>query len=180
MPTFSRWMPPAPPERELNRFASLVVLGLVAATALASAYFTAAGRVVLGLLIVVAILAFLSDRIRGPRMLADRAGEDIGTFARALNRRADPFDPRVIRATWEALAPYMTYQGQRIAVRPSDRIDTDLRIDWDDIDMGVLQEVAARTGRTLEGLEANPWYGQVKTVGDLVRLVTTQPTIHAR
>ena len=37
------------------------------------------------------------------QLASDRIGEDIGTFARGFNRRTEPFDPWVVRATWDAL-----------------------------------------------------------------------------
>ena len=46
------------------------------------------------------------------------AGEDIGTFARAFDRRSEPFDPWVVRATWDALLPYCGFP-----LRPADRVD---------------------------------------------------------
>ena len=100
--------------------------------------------------------------------------EDIGTFARAFDRRGDWFSPHVVRAVWDALEPYVTLGGSRVPVRPTDRIDEDLHIDWDDIEL-MLSEVANRTGRSIEGIEENPWYGRVRTVGDMVRLLSAQP-----
>ena len=60
-------------------------------------------------------------------------------------------------------------------MRASDWIDKDLRIDWDDVDLVILREVAARTGRFLEQVKVNPLYGHVATVSDLVRFFTHQP-----
>ena len=39
----------------------------------------------------------------------------------------------------------------------------------------MLPEVVARTGRTLDRPDANPYYGRVRTVADLVAFVTAQP-----
>ncbi|MCP3996848.1 MAG: hypothetical protein GY722_17565 [bacterium] len=79
----------------------------------------------------------LSDR-QLKRMAAARKGEDIGSFARALDRRSPSFDPWVVRATWGALEPYMALRRQsapdyRVATRPSDDLVSELRIDPDDL-----------------------------------------------
>jgi hypothetical protein len=56
-------------------------------------------------------------------LLDQRPGEDIGTFARAFDRRAEPFDPWVVRATWDALVPYVTHGDWHVPLRPTDRLD---------------------------------------------------------
>src|SRR4030095_4437057 len=57
------------------------------------------------------------------RLSKERTGEDIGTFARAFDRRSESFDPWVVRATWEALQPYVSFP-----LRPTDRLVEDLCI----------------------------------------------------
>jgi hypothetical protein len=44
----------------------------------------------------------------------ERQGEDIGTFARALDRRTEPSDRWVARAAWDAFSPM---QDSRFARR---------------------------------------------------------------
>ncbi|HET7585858.1 MAG TPA: hypothetical protein VFK13_13160 [Gemmatimonadaceae bacterium] len=151
-----------------------IIASLVIAMVLAgvSTIFVAVLLVLLALCVTVDVVV---TRRRIQRLAAARAGEDIGAFARAFDRQSDPFDPRVVRAVWEALVPYVECDGRRVPLRPTDRISEDLHIDVDDIDMGIVQEVAERAGRSLENVEANPRYGHVKTVGDLVRLVSSQP-----
>lgn len=173
MATFSRWMPPPP--TPMSRRATWLACAALLTPFLLAAAFSRGGKAVLGFLVLVGTSGTLVGRQRLRRLAAARPGEDIGTFARAFDRRGEPFDPHVVRAVWDALQPYMIYGRGRVPVRLTDRIDEDLDIDWDDIDMGLLQEVAGRAGRSLEGLEANPWYGRVRTVGDLVRLLSTQP-----
>ena len=49
-------------------------------------------------------------------------------------------------------------------------------MDTDDLFVGRgLRELAARTGRTLENLPANPLYGRVVTVADGVEFLGHQP-----
>jgi hypothetical protein len=108
------------------------------------------------------------------RMAAERRAENIGTFARAFDRRAEPFDPWVLRATWDAIQPYVMLDGAQLPLRPTDRFVDDLCIDPDDIYFMVV-EIAERSGHSLRRPEVNPYYGRVDTVGDLVRFVTQQP-----
>jgi hypothetical protein len=50
-------------------------------------------------------------------------------------------------------------------------------MDVDDLEEGGLRELAVRTGRTFENLPANPLYGRVLTVGDLVEFFGHQPHV---
>jgi hypothetical protein len=110
-------------------------------------------------------------------LLEQRPGENIGTLARAFDRRAKRFDPWVVRATWDALVPYVTHGDWHVPLRPTDRLEEDLRIDPDDIEFGLIEEVAARSSHTLHNLESYPVSGGLETVGDFVRFITQQPRI---
>lgn len=172
MPTFSRWMPP--PRRSLNRLAAWSLFLLLTALLGVAAAYTDWGKVMLGTLWVIWIVGAVTNRRQLQRLAEGRDTEDIGSFARSFDRRREPFDAHVVRAVWDAFQPYVRFRGRAVPLRVTDRIDEDLHIDWDDIDMGILEEVAARAGRSLDDLEANPYYGRVRTVGDLVRLVSAQ------
>lgn len=111
------------------------------------------------------------------RIANERKGEDIGTFARAFDRRAEPFDPWVVRATWDALQVYVRYP-----LRPTDRLIEDLCIDPDDIDLALLVDVAKRSRHSLAAPIANPYFAKFSTfrdvtVGDFVKLISAQPKI---
>ncbi len=108
------------------------------------------------------------------RLASERSGEDIGTFGRSFDRRTEPFDPWVIRATWDALHPYVAFSGGCLPLRQTDRLDEDFRIDPDDID-DFICEVATRSAPSLDHTEVNPFYGKIVTVGDVVRAITLQP-----
>jgi hypothetical protein len=179
MRKFSRWMPPAanPPMTLAGWF---VLVGLAAAAVAAIvAWPNAMGLGIVALLIFVLVGTYAGNR-RLRRLAAERAGEDIGTFARAFDRRAEPFDPWVVRATWDALQPYVTFRGGRVPLRPTDRLVDDLCIDPDDIDFDLVKEVAERSGRSLDQPETNPYYGRVDTVGDFVRFISCQRRAAAR
>jgi hypothetical protein len=116
------------------------------------------------------------------RLLAERPGEDIGTFARAFDRRTQPFDPWVVRATWDALVPDVVCEGRKVPVplRPSDRLFEELHIDPEDIEFiffEIVEEIATRSGHSLNNLENNPYFGEFETVGDLVHFISRQPRI---
>jgi hypothetical protein len=131
--------------------------------------------VTLPVLVVFVIVGFRVGNRHLSRLAAERAGEDIGTFARAFDRRTEAFDPWVVRATWDALEPYVVFPKGRVPLRPTDRLEEDLHIDPLDIHFDLVQEVAERSGRSLDETESNPLFGHVETVGDFVRFITWQP-----
>ncbi len=176
MRKFSRWMPPASrPPMTLGGwfFLAGLLAGAVAATV--------AWPVVVGFFLGVPVVFMIVGNYVGNRHLrrlaAERTGQDLGTFARAFDRRTQPFDPWVLRATWDAFEPYVVFRGGRLPLRPTDRLEEDLRIDPDDLAFDLFQEVAARSGRSLDQPESNPLYGHVNTVGDFVRFITFQPRV---
>ena len=173
MPGFSRWIPPMPKGRTSP--IAMLLLGLVGATLLAAFVYFPAGRFILALLIVVGVGSSLYLDRYYRRLAAVRVGEDIGTFARALDRRSPSFDPWVVRAVWEALQPYVTYRGGRVPLRPTDELVEQLHVDPEDLELVILPEVAWRAGRSLDGITENPRRGRVATVGDLIDLVAFQP-----
>ena len=116
-----------------------------------------------------------ADAARWRRRASARTGEDIGTFARAFARKgAEPFDPRVIRATWDALTVEFERGGPRVPVRPTDDLDEDFDIENVDV---LATAVAKRAGRSAASWEANvSVLDGVRTVADLVRIVSRQPS----
>jgi hypothetical protein len=111
------------------------------------------------------------------RLASEREGEDIGTFARAFDRHSEPFDPWVVRATWDALDVYVAFDGRHLPLRPGDRLVEDLCIDPDDICFELISEVAERSGHSMENVKSNPYCGRINTVGDFVRFITLQPRV---
>ncbi|MDD5271834.1 MAG: hypothetical protein PHU14_03855 [Methylovulum sp.] len=108
------------------------------------------------------------------RALSDsRRGESICNFARQFDRHV--VDPWIIRAVYEQLQNYISLE-HKIPVRASDTFDA-LSINDEDLDMDLVLEISQRTGRSLEHLNRNPYYGKVRTVADLVFCFNAQPTI---
>ena len=152
---------------------SVFLAGLVAA---AVAWPVGMG-IVIGILTLWTVTLYVADNRRFRRLAGERAGEDIGSFARVFDRRSEPFDPWVVRATWDALQDVGSIPGGRLPLRPTDRLVEDLHIDPEDLSDFVAREVAERSGRSLEGMESNQYFGRVVTVGDFVRFITVQPAL---
>jgi hypothetical protein len=112
------------------------------------------------------ICAYVCDRRYVAALVAERQGEDIGTFARFFDRHSKNFDTWVIRATWDALMFYVSYP-----VRATDRID-DLGIDPDDIFFSIIPEIIERSGHVLDGKQPDTHPAR-ETVGDLVLWVSS-------
>jgi hypothetical protein len=178
---FSRWMPPLRPEL----YPPVSITGWIVLTTLAGGILAAIvaafvkNPVLGGIIFLFPLLLMIVGNAfnRYDRRLADeRKGEDIGTFARAFARRSEPFDPWVVRATWDALQRYM-----RFPLRPTDRLGDILSIEPLEFD-ALNDEVAERTGHSLDNLEANPCYARISkfddaTVRDFVSFISCQPRI---
>ncbi len=116
-----------------------------------------------------------SERRDRERLLAGRTSGDIGAFARSFPRRE--IDTWVIRAVWDEMQAALTDHPDKQCFFPllaDDRVVEDLRIDSEELEWMVI-DVAKRCGRSLKNCEENPYYAQVKSVGDVVRFLNSQP-----
>jgi hypothetical protein len=131
------------------------------------------------ILLVAPVLAFADYRNRKKssahlEALARARGQDsICTFSRRFAR--GQVDPWVIRAVYEQLQGYLASESERFPVRPTDDIFVDLRIDDEDFEMDIVEEITQRTGRTLAGAEKNRFYGRANIVENLVHFFNEQP-----
>jgi len=176
---FSRWMPPYPRSKAAPT-PRAVLVGLILLVGWLLWYVAqhAVGALAAGACVaLVALGGALGGRVLDRRLgcrARERTGEDIGTFARALDRRAPSFDPWIVRAVWDALTSWTVLGGGgHLPLHPSDVI-ADLGCVDEDLE-DVLDEAAARAGRRLDDMRANPYYGRVSTVGDLVAFISHQP-----
>jgi len=101
----------------------------------------------------------------------DRTGLSICEFARA-------FDPKIVD-TWIIRAVYEQLQAalptkQLVPIKASDTLVETLLLDEDDLELDLVEEIAQRTGRSLEGYENNPYYGKVTTAQNLVLFFNNQ------
>lgn len=113
------------------------------------------------------------ERARLRAIAAARAGESICGFARSFDLRR--IDPLVVRAVHERLQRALARSWPAFPIRASDRLAQDLGLDADDLDMDIAPALAERTGRSLASTAANPFYGKVVTVSDLVCFFNHQP-----
>ena len=179
---FSRWMPPLHDSERSRATGALgwtliAVIG-VAPVILAVKVFIAMPVIAGGLLLLLVVLSWKATRQYEAHMialLADRDGEDIGTFAWMLDRRAPHFDSWIVRAVWDELATHTGVRDLSVPLRPADRFEEDLLIDPEEIEW-IAKEVAGRAGRDAANWERNP-VRIVKTVDDLIRLVAYQPRV---
>jgi hypothetical protein len=119
---------------------------------------------------------YRADARRWRERSASRRGEDIGTFARAFDRKGGSlFDPRVVRATWDALAVELEPGGSRVPVRPVDDLEQDFEIEYVEV---LATAIAQRAGRSPVAWQVEPsLLDHVRTVADLVQVVTRQPSV---
>jgi hypothetical protein len=177
MPSFhrrlSRWMGPLPQPKP-------GVGGWLILAALAGAVGFVLVTHPIGTLLAIAAIATLAvvgERQRARSLLpraSERAREDIGSFTRAFDRRAAPFDPWAVRAVWNTLVPLTETCGRTIPLRPSDRFDADLGLDPDDLE-DLIPPLVEQCERVGGNWKANPYYDRLTTVGDLVRFISAQP-----
>ena len=128
---------------------------------------------VMGLVFVILAISAVAGRKHARQMRqlgATRAGKGICEFAREFNARVT--DTWIIRAVYEEVQACL---GCEFPLRACDRLQEDLYIDPDDLDMVIAMRVAERTGRSLEQPERNPHYDKIVTVGDLVNFFNNQP-----
>ena len=60
-------------------------------------------------------------------------------------------DPWAVRAAYEELQAATGFP-----LRPTDKLTRDLRLDYDDLDLDMLADIANRCGRLLDATENNP------------------------
>jgi hypothetical protein len=107
------------------------------------------------------------------RLLQDREDDSICTFSRYFEYRK--IDTWIIRAVYEQLQTYMITEKENFPIRPTDDVFIDLMIDDEDFEYDLLEEIAQRTGRSLENTESNPFYGKANIVENLVYFFNEQP-----
>ena len=96
---------------------------------------------------------------------------------------AKDFDPKIvdswiIRAVYEQLQAALPTE-LKVPIKATDDLFETLMLDEDDLDLDLTEEIAQRTGRTLEGYETNPYYGKVTTARNLVLFFNHQVRANA-
>jgi hypothetical protein len=134
-----------------------------------------AGLAILGMVALHLVLWIVGAR-RLKSLKASRVGEDIGTFARAFDRRAPGFDPLLVRAAWDVLQS-LYGSAAPVPLRPTDRL-ADLWIDEEDL-YDSLPLIAERTGRPVDEFANAQSVRELKTIGDFVSLLSQQTRVAA-
>jgi hypothetical protein len=133
------------------------------------------------LLITVYFLIHIWDRKKREKhfkkLLLDRQSDSICTFTRHFEFRK--IDTWIIRAVYEQLQNYMSGEKENFPIRATDDVFTDLMIDDEDFEYDLVEEIAQRTGRSLENAESNPYYEKTNIVENLVFFFNEQPKANA-
>ena len=117
------------------------------------------------------------EKRRYEALARSRQGVSICEFARSFDTRQT--DTWIIRATYQELQQWLQPYVAAFPVCASDRLSADFHLEADELD-DLLQDIAARSGRSLEKTEDNPWYGSVHTVKDLVAFINAQAATSRR
>jgi hypothetical protein len=156
-----------------------VYLAALAAGLLYALVSAPVGTAVFALLFFGAFLMARSEKRRDEEHLrclaGEREGESICEFARGFDTRQ--VDTWIVRAVFEQLQCQLNHIHPSFPVRATDRLKEDLHLDDDDLDFDIAKEVEQRTGRSLNGSSANPFFGKVETVADLVMYFQWQPNV---
>ena len=113
------------------------------------------------------------DEMRLRTIAAERQGESICEFAQDFDTRT--VDTWIIRAVYEQIQRQLDHVHSAFPLRASDRLKEDLQLDDDDLDMDIAVQIEQRTSRSLDLTKANPYFGKVKTLRDLVMFFQAQP-----
>jgi hypothetical protein len=169
MRTLSRHLPAAP-EPQTTMMGKVVVflfLGIFTASLLYAVYCHPIVSLVVAIIFTSAgVVSYFRSKKHAEKMLAQRAEEKICSFRRSFNLHH--IDPWIVRAVYEEM-----FELVDRPLRASDRLEEDLRIDPEDLE-DVATNVAVRAGYDLGDNKQNPFYGKLKTVGDLVMFFTHQ------
>jgi hypothetical protein len=137
--------------------------------------------VVLAILAGVALLVIIGSLIEKPKMeryfyalSQERTGLSICEFTREFD--VHTVDTWIIRATYEQLQAALPTK-HKIPIKGSDDLIGTLKLDEEDLDFNLAEEIAQRTGRSLANLEDNPYYGKVTTARNLVMFFNHQPRV---
>ena len=171
----SRFMPEYKPQK-----GGEIPLFLTACLFLATFYYS---PIVLVVFAGIAILAFVWSYFEQSKIDAyfaklctDRNGITICNFAREFDARE--VDTWIIRATYEEVQRAIC-SDQLVPLKATDHLFDTLKFDGDDLDLDLIETIAQRTGRSLDGYEENPFYGKVTTVRNLVLFFNYQPVVNA-
>jgi hypothetical protein len=169
MKKISRWLPSAPKKPLTKR--EKIVFSIVAIGFIFLIYKQPS---ILGFFSIIIVASILVNAVRNRKLrkLAEaRYGESICSFARSYDLHK--IDPYIVRAVYEELIAWTSYCSGYVPIRPIDNLEF-YGIDGEDLD-DLAIDAAFRSHRSMENAEANPLFGKVKTVDDLIQFISNQP-----
>ena len=177
------------PSHEINPFRATLLLILLICAVLAGVSWLILSSVRTGTTFIFWLTLFIGyliaiakqekiKLIEKRQIMADkRQGLSICQFARQFSPHT--VDTWVIRAVWNTLQGngYIDYP---LPLKASDKLDDDLDLvnDADELEE-LVEDIAARCGRDLCGIEDNPFL-PITTVGSLVSVLNAQPMTQER
>jgi hypothetical protein len=169
MKRISRWLPTAP-NKPLTKKEKILLMIL----GIGFMFLIYKQPSIIALLGVITVASILVNTVqnRKLRKLAEaRNGESICSFARSYDLHN--IDPYIVRAVYEELIAWTSYRNGYVPIRPTDTFEF-YGIDGEDLD-DLAIDVAFRSHRSMENAEANPLFGKVKTIDDLIQFISNQP-----
>jgi hypothetical protein len=169
MKRISRWLPAAP-KKPLTKKEKILFL-ILGIGLMFLIYKQPSILVFLGLITIASILVMAVQNRKLRKLAEARYGESICSFARSYDRHN--IDPYIIRAVYEELIAWSSYRNGYVPIRSTDTFEF-YGIEGEDLD-DLAIDIAFRSNRSMENLEANPLFGKVKTVDDLIQFISNQP-----
>ena len=131
----------------------------------------------------ITLLAIVWSKFEQPKidkyfhdLCKERKGLSICEFAKEFDVQA--VDTWIIRATYEQLQAALPTK-HKVPIKASDKLFETLKLNEDDLDLELADEIAQRTARSLNDCEGNPYYGKVTTAGKLVLFFNHQANVNA-
>lgn len=130
---------------------------------------------VIGIIVIAIVLSTIFNHYRMKGIAISRGDADICKYARSFDYRN--VDTKIIREVYEKVQEWSgNYEGKPFPVVADDNFDNIYQMDPDDLD-DIYWEVADKFGISTDNPEANPYYGKVTTVQNLVLFLHHQPRI---
>ena len=171
----SRFMPMYEPKKA-NKLALFCLISLVIAILIYKPIYIA-------FVAVIALLVITWSKFEQPKidkyfekLCEERRGLSICEFAKEFDDRT--VDTWIIRATYEQIQAALPTK-HIVPIKASDNLFDELKLDEDDLDLNLVEEIAQRTGRSLKNYENNPYYGKVTTARNLVLFFNHQTIANA-
>ena len=171
----SRFMPKYEPKKA-NKLALFVLLSIFIAILIYKPIYIA-------IITLLVLLVIVWSKIEQPKidtyfekMREERQGLSICEFAKEFDKQT--VDTWVIRAAYEQLQAALPTK-HTVPIKASDNLYDVLKLDEEDLDLDLVEEIAQRTGRSLENYENNPYFGKVTTACNLVLFFNHQASTNA-